>query len=123
MLLRFRVANHRSIRDEAELSLVSSSLRTISPRDGDWAGVTTRVAAIYGANAAGKSNLLDAIYFVVEAVRHSATTWAENKSFPFRPFRLAEAAKTSPSFYELSIIVDGVRYDYGFRCTSAGVHG
>ncbi|WP_131786017.1 AAA family ATPase [Protofrankia symbiont of Coriaria ruscifolia] len=122
MLLRFRVANHRSIRDEAELSLVSSSLQTINPRDGDWAGATTRVTAIYGANAAGKSNLLDAVDFAVDAVRHSATTWAENKSFPFRPFRLTDADNRSPSFYELSVVVDDIRYDYGFRCTAQGVH-
>ncbi|EFC81019.1 ATP/GTP-binding protein [Parafrankia sp. EUN1f] len=120
MLLRFRVANHRSIRDESELSLISSSLRTISPRDGDWAGATTRVAAIYGANASGKSNLLDAIDFAISAIRQSATTWAENDRFPYHPFALTRGEKP-PSFYELSVVVDGVRYDYGFRSTALGI--
>ncbi|EIV94973.1 ATP/GTP-binding protein [Frankia sp. QA3] len=122
MLLRFRVANHRSIRDEAELSLISSSLRTITPPDGDWIGATTRVAAIYGANAAGKSNLLDAFDFAISAVRHSATTWAEKEDFPYQPFRLTMIEEAHPSFYEFSLTVDDVRYDYGFRCTDQGVH-
>ncbi|MCK9895113.1 ATP/GTP-binding protein [Frankia sp. AgB32] len=122
MLLRFRVANHRSIRDEAELSLVSPSLRTITPPGGDWAAATTRVAAIYGANAAGKSNLLDAIDFAIGAVRKSATAWAEREVFPFQPFLLVPTEDRGPSFYEFSLVEGGVRYDYGFRCSERGVH-
>jgi len=59
MLLRFRVANHRSIRDEQELSLVAV------PRHGEQEAGTDgrhpqplKVAAIYGPNASGKSSVI-----------------------------------------------------------------
>ena len=64
MLLRFGVANHRSIRDYQELFLSAS--RRIK-REGLVIPVPTLkeaavpVAAVYGPNAAGKSNLIDAI--------------------------------------------------------------
>jgi AAA15 family ATPase/GTPase len=50
MLRRFLLANHRSFRGEHELLLMPSY-------DNDWDVVP--VAAILGANASGKSNLLD----------------------------------------------------------------
>ena len=64
MLLRFGVANHRSIRDYQELFLSAS--RRIK-REGLVIPVPTLkeaavpIAAIYGPNAAGKSNLIDAM--------------------------------------------------------------
>ena len=64
MLLRFGVANHRSIRDYQEL-LLSASRRI--KREGLVIPVPTLkedaapIAAIYGPNAAGKSNLIDAM--------------------------------------------------------------
>lgn len=114
MLLRFRVTNHRSIRNEAELSLVSSTLRTATPPDGDWKNATLRVAAIYGANAAGKSTVLDAFRFALSAVRHSATLWAEDDDFPQHPFLLDEESTESPSEYMFDVVFDKVRYNYGF---------
>ena len=64
MLLRFGVANHRSIRDYQELFL-SASKRI--RHEGLVIPVPTLkeaavpVAAIYGSNASGKSNLIDAM--------------------------------------------------------------
>jgi AAA15 family ATPase/GTPase len=62
MLRSFRLQNHRSFRGEAELSLLPSyqTDRTAVP-----------VAAIYGANAAGKSSLLDGLRFMSRAVVES----------------------------------------------------
>lgn len=52
VLLSFRVANHRSFRAEQELLLLPAydKHRAVVP-----------VAALYGANASGKSNVLDAL--------------------------------------------------------------
>ena len=64
MLLRFGAANHRSIRDYQELLMSASKA---IHRDGFAIPVPTvreaavPVVAIYGANAAGKSNLIDAM--------------------------------------------------------------
>lgn len=121
MLLRFRMANHRSIRDEATLSLVSSSMRGTTPPQGDWRAATLRVAGIYGANASGKSTVLHALDHCVSIVRNSATAWAEHDRLPHTPFALAAEYRTTPSLYELDFTVDGVRYTFGFRALPAGV--
>ena len=53
MLLRFSAENHKALRDRVELDMVSSTLRTQRPKDGDWASVVHPVAGIFGANASG----------------------------------------------------------------------
>ena len=74
MLLRFGAANHRSIRDYQEMYL-SASKRI--KRKGLVIPVPTLkeaavpVVAIYGANAAGKSNLIDAVYEMRRAIVQS----------------------------------------------------
>lgn len=121
MLLRFRVANHRSIRDPAELSFVAPSFSGTRPEGEDWVEATNRVAALYGANGSGKSNVLDALDFLHRAVRYSATSWGEQDSFPHRPFALDRGSSATPSHYEIDLVIEGVRYVYGFQATGAGV--
>ena len=63
-LLRFRVANHRSLRDEQELSFIADGdgdARLVHPDGLDEAVLP--VCAIYGANASGKTNVIDALAF------------------------------------------------------------
>lgn len=115
ILLRFRVENHRSLRDEAVLSLVRPSLNTLRPKDGDWADATTRVAGIYGANASGKSTIVDALKFFRATVMYSATTWSLRKKLPQPPFLLDPTSKNSPSGYAVDFVLDDARYQYGFE--------
>ena len=118
MLLRFRVANYRSIREPVELSLVSSSLKTVVPENGDWNAATVRVAGIFGANGSGKSTVLSALNFTSQAVRSSATTWAERPGFQHQPFRLDETSKDEPSEFVVELVIEDVRYEYGFSANS-----
>lgn len=115
ILLRFRVENHRSIRDEAELSLVRPSLTTVRPKDGDWVGATTRVAGIYGANASGKSTVVDALKFLRATVMGSATSWSLRERLPQEPFLLASDSEQSPSSYAIDFVFQENRYQYGFE--------
>ena len=71
MLLRFSVSNHLSIKDTQELSFIKSALN--GPEEGLLSTPALPkekvlpAAIIYGPNASGKSNLLDALNFM----RHS----------------------------------------------------
>jgi uncharacterized protein len=106
MLRSFRVANHRSIRTEQELLLMPAydKTRPVVP-----------VAAIFGANASGKSNLLDALRFMQHAVRHSYAKWEPGTGIPRAPFKLDPAAAAEPSVYVVELLVEGVRHIYGFE--------
>jgi len=105
MLRSFRLANHKSIHQEQELLFlpVYDHDRPVQP-----------VTAIYGANASGKSNLLDGLAFMEEAVRSSYARWEPNSGIPRKPFRLDPAARDEPSHFVVDLELDGVRYTYGF---------
>ncbi|MFI9581924.1 ATP/GTP-binding protein [Streptomyces sp. NPDC052236] len=120
MLLRFRVTNHKSIRDTTELVLTKSSFEGVRPKDGDWSSVTNRVVGIFGPNASGKTTLLDAMDFAVKAIKNSAN-WSDRKSFPHAPFLLDKDSKRETSAYEFDFTVKGTRHAYGFESSSKGV--
>lgn len=121
-LLRFTVKNHGSFRDQAELTLVSSRLRTSTPPDGKrWADYVGSVAAIYGANASGKSQFLGAFDYFRNFIRTSATELPSNKRLPRRYFRLDEISRDAPSEYIVDFVHDDVRYEYGFTVATRRV--
>ncbi len=120
MLLRFRVTNHKSIRDTTELVFTKSSFEGVRPQDGDWGSVTNRVLGIFGPNASGKTTLLDAIDFAVKAINNSAK-WSERESFPHAPFLLDKESRRETSAYEFDFTVKGTRHVYGFESDSGGI--
>jgi hypothetical protein len=121
MLLSFTVRNHASIRDEITVDLVRPSLRTLQPKDADWARAVYPLTGIFGGNATGKSAVLDALRYVFTAVRLSATTWQASKSIHRAPFRLDGTSRTSSSTYELDFVHDGRRHMYGFEVDVEGI--
>ncbi|WNI17040.1 AAA family ATPase [Actinacidiphila sp. ITFR-21] len=120
VLLRFRVTNHKSIRDTAELVLTTADFDAIRPKDGDWDSVTNRIAGLFGANASGKTTVLEAMAFAVNAINRSAT-WSSREEFPHHPFMLDDHSKTETSAYEFDFTDGGIRHVYGFEIDSAGV--
>ncbi|HNC98746.1 MAG TPA: AAA family ATPase, partial [Myxococcota bacterium] len=116
MLIEFRVANHRSIREEQALTFAAG--RGGDPADGRQravAGATEvllPLAAIYGANASGKSNILAALAFMRDAVADSHRIWVPEGGVPRDPFAWAE--RSTPSLFELTFLVGGTRFEYGF---------
>ncbi|APU17551.1 MULTISPECIES: AAA family ATPase [Actinoalloteichus] len=120
MLLRFRVANHRSLRDEQELSLVGVPGRG-QPKPTGPVPPTVRVAGIYGANASGKSNVLHALGYLRDAVEHSHTRWPALGGTYRDRFLLDARSAEEPSGYEIDLLVEGVRYSYGFEIDDKAV--
>lgn len=105
MLRSFRLGNHRSFRDEHELSLIPAYDRDRQ---------TLPVIAVYGANASGKSNLLDGFSFMLDAVADSFRRWDVDEGVPRRPFRLDPLATSRPSTFVVELALDDVRHTYGF---------
>jgi predicted ATPase len=110
MLLRFRVSNHRSILEPVELSMIAVDDDRPSARKFDL--LTERVlstAGIYGPNASGKSNVIEALAWLSTAVSRSLRAWDE--FIPREPFKFGPGPQTS-STYEVEMVVEGVRYAY-----------
>ncbi|MFF2378240.1 ATP/GTP-binding protein [Streptomyces xiamenensis] len=116
VLLRFQVTNHASLRDEQELSLIAGD-RHAERAEYEVPGSDLRavpVAAIYGPNASGKSNALDALTWMRHAVLSSFRQWDPAGGVPRRPFVLRRDHTSFPSTFELDFIVGKARYAFGF---------
>lgn len=128
MLIEFKVSNFRSIREEQTFSLVASnadkelSACVIERGLPGLSGVKfLKGAAIYGANASGKSNLIEAIRFVTQFVRHSAIKLQPGDPTGAEPFKLDRVSAAQPSAFEITFVVDGVRFVFGFSATGGRV--
>lgn len=122
MLVEFRVENFRSLREEQVLSLVASKDKTLQDTHTVSTGLKAvpsvlRSAAIYGANASGKSNLIKALQYMRGVVAESATVIQPGRTFAVQPFRLDAQSAKEPTAFEVTFIIDGVRYQYGFSMT------
>lgn len=120
MLVEFSVANFRSIRERQTLSLVAApAAKELNDRNVMEAGAPAtppllRSAVIYGANAAGKSNLILALEFVRSFVRDSARESQLGDAVEITPFLMDADSSSQPSEFELIFVQGGVRYQYGF---------
>ena len=126
MLIEFSVANYKSIKEEARLSLLADRGREhretnlIEPGlpAETRVGSLVRSVAIYGPNAAGKTNLLAAMGAMETMVLESGRGM---DLLPMDPFRFDPASEERPTTLEVMIVVDGVRYQYGFAATTTSV--
>ncbi len=122
MLLRFRFSNYRSFRGEQELSLVAGPLNDhpegVFEIPG-FRGKVLPVAAVYGANASGKTNVMRALQFVDRAVHQSHRLWEPEQPIPLEPF--AGEAPETPTRFVVDFIHTGIRHQYGFAANPAVV--
>ena len=111
MLLKFICKNYRSFKDEVTLDMLASpdashETHVITPPEAPHLRVL-RFAAIYGANASGKSNLIHAISAAQKGV-------LENALPPYRPFRLNAESLNLPTRFEFYLLANQHVYNYGF---------
>jgi uncharacterized protein len=119
MLLRFEVSNHRSVKDPVELSFIATDEDRPAARSFDLLSEKVlAVAGIYGANASGKSNVVEALAWLSAAVGRSFRLWDE--VIPRDPFRFSNGA-VDPSTYEIEAMVDGVRFVYRLEVDDTNV--
>lgn len=126
MLIEFSVSNFRSFRERVTFSMVASSSNEHSDSHVFEpacvkAPQLLRSAAIYGANASGKSNLLLAIRFMKLFIWDSAKEDNESNPIKTDPFLFDKKSKNSPSEFELIFINDGIKFQYGFSVNTERV--
>ena len=122
MLIEFRVKNFRSLRDEQVLSLVASKDTSLQDTHTLRTGLKAvpsllRSAVVYGANASGKSNLVKALQHMRGVVLESASVHQPGQPFMVQPFRLDSRSASEPTEFEVTFLLEGVRYQYGFAMT------
>ncbi len=125
MLLEFQVENYLSFKERTKLSMLASSINDLPEAviEVDKYKLL-RSAAVFGANASGKSNFLKAIGFMKDFVLESAKESTFGKSIEVSDFRLSEETRDKPSTFEMTFIVKdeqefsksgNIVYRYGFQ--------
>jgi AAA15 family ATPase/GTPase len=118
MLIEFTVENFRSFKAPQSLSMVASSSTEHMKSNTFGAGIQgfghfLKTAAVYGPNAAGKTNLLRALQFMQSLVVNSAAA-TPNATPAYSPFLFARAQRRKPSKFSVTFALDAVWYEYGF---------
>lgn len=129
MLIQFNFKNYKSFRDEAILDLSATKITEFSERVVPVGGEKILpVAAIYGANASGKSNVYDAFAYMSKYVINSFKYGDEEKNFEdIRPcpFLFDTSSEHADSSFEVYFTVPGDKaekcYNYGFCVGKTGV--
>lgn len=122
MLIEFSVTNFLSLRERATLSLVKAKGQELEENNSftPTAPATPALlhtAAIYGPNAAGKSNIIKALRLMERLVLRSANGSQAGEKLAITPFLLDATSSQQPTEFEVHFVSQGVRYQYGFAAT------
>ncbi|MFY8010795.1 MAG: AAA family ATPase [Saprospiraceae bacterium] len=122
MLIEFSIENFLSFKDSTTLSMVAAkSFKEHPDTHVIESGSNFKLlksAVIYGNNASGKSNLLEAMGFMKQTILNSfrdALLENNEKKFPLEKFALNTRTEKETSFFEISFIQKGTKYRYGFE--------
>jgi AAA15 family ATPase/GTPase len=120
MLISFEVENFLSVKDRQELSMIANSDKEMEANHCIKPGTPVdlkllKSAAIYGANASGKSNLLKALLYMRHVILTSASGEKIKEGTGFQPFKLAKDSQNQPGFFEIKFLLDKKIYTYGFN--------
>ena len=126
MFIEFSVKNWRSIKTEQKLSMTAAKSSELADSNtfNPLAPAThnlLRAAAIYGPNAAGKSNVISALKMMRQMVLESASKSQLGDEIPVQAFRLDSETENQPSEFEIVFVANGVRYQYGFAANTTRV--
>ena len=137
MLISFSVANFRSIKGKQTIDMEvatkyhtekkSSALKNnfFETKD-ETAPNLLKSAAIYGANASGKTNFIRSVFDFNDVVMNFegvATKRSRGKIIdPYQPFKLDNKSKEKPTEFEIDFIAEGKRFVYGFAYDQNKIH-
>ncbi|SHH57086.1 hypothetical protein SAMN02745823_00327 [Sporobacter termitidis DSM 10068] len=122
MLIQFSVENYLSIKDKVTFSMLAGADKKHPSHviDTDDKKKCLKAAVLYGANASGKSNVLNAFWYMANFVLTSHEKQL-NKQTGRIPFKLDRESIGKPSSFEVIFRQNGVRYAYGFSANEAEV--
>jgi AAA15 family ATPase/GTPase len=129
MLIEFSVGNYKSFKDVITFSMVAAKLSSKN-KEIDVSNIfpykkelnLIKTAALYGANASGKSNFVKAFSFMRSFVINSSKESQATEDIDIDNFKLSTTTESKPSSFEVIFVVDSIRYRYGFEIDREKVH-
>ncbi len=119
------MGNYLSFKNSVTLSMVSSAIQEHSDSHVFQANSHFKLlksAAIYGANASGKSNLFAAMAFMSQFVKNSSKDSQAEEDIDVDRFQLSTETENKPATFEIVFIYENTTYRYGFKVDRKRVH-
>jgi AAA15 family ATPase/GTPase len=121
MVVEFSVKNFRSFKELQTISFMATGLKSSEEyaevdennivQD---AGINLlKTIGIYGANNSGKSNMIKAIEYFIQAIRNEASS-ESNLALLCDPYLYQDNPVDTESFFQIVLIVDRKKFRYGF---------
>lgn len=120
MIIQFSCRNYKSIKEEITLSMLASKDSTYEEtlyKFNDKIRILPSVS-IYGANGAGKTNIINALGYINFLVGNSIK-FQHGDNLPFFPHKLNENDENTSM--EIQFIKNNNRYAYGFKINNTNI--
>jgi len=116
MLINFRVENFKSFKNYTEFSMLATKLKNLKLSNTFNINTISLLtsAVIYGANASGKSSVLNSIETMISIIKNSIDI-DKSKHYKALPFLLNKDTENKPSIFEIEFIIGEIIYRYGFE--------
>lgn len=120
MLVNFTVGNYLSFKENVSVDFAATSLS--EHRKTNIFSVSNdmnllKSVILFGSNSSGKSNFFKAIKFLRRFIQNSSKDSQADELIDVEPFRLSTETVDKPSFFEITFILDSIKYRYGFEVT------
>lgn len=121
MILEFSITNFLSFKDKVTFSMLANATKGL---DDNYVIYKDRkilkTAAIYGANASGKTNIFKILALITTMLRNSNNVNI-NAKLPISPFKFDDNVN-KPSEFEIKFIIENIRYVYGFIADANNIY-
>jgi len=121
MLLEFSVKNYKIFKDKATISLIASNSDSTTREEENIVSIEKfglrilKSAVIFGANASGKTKLMEAFLFWRTFIINSSKESQKGESINIEPFRLNVETIKEPTEFETIFLHKEILYRYGFE--------
>lgn len=112
MILNFSIENTLSIRDritisfDANASCHSNHIVQIANKN------ILRLKCLYGDNASGKTNIIEAFTFYLNFLLNSFSELKPDESTHFMPFKFSKDHANAPGCFQIVFFIGEIRYEY-----------
>jgi AAA15 family ATPase/GTPase len=113
MLIRFTVGNFLSFKQPQEFSMLKGKTKTKETHVHDAGAIKLlKFAALFGANASGKSNFVKSMSYASDLI---VSGLERNVLFEGATFLPDSGSEQKPSYFEFEILIGKASYAYGFE--------
>ena len=120
MLVQFAVTNFLSFKERQCLSLETgpylrkypNNTFSVIPENYGSDIKLIKNAVVFGANASGKSNLVEGLHWMREMILHPKQSI--NEKLPYYAFRMNQSSMNQPTVFEIELIYQKMLYKYCF---------